>query len=147
MCRENVDTANNGKKGDGWQQIRGQLSDVSVGYGPVLWGVDYGHNVWFKQLGPIKITTQEGWTEVDKPEGSAKMIWLDVGRDGHVWGVDNSNKVYYREGISPTARSGTRWEEVIESNFVEVAVCTTGHVWGIDTNNKIYTRNGIVDDN
>ena len=48
MCRENVDTANNGKKGEGWQQIRGQLSDVSVGYGPVLWGVDYGHNVWFK---------------------------------------------------------------------------------------------------
>ncbi len=47
MCISNIGGSEN-KKGDDWQQIRGQLSDISVGYGPVLWGVDYGHNVWYK---------------------------------------------------------------------------------------------------
>jgi hypothetical protein len=119
--------------------------DVSVGYGPVLWGVDYSHNVWFKQLGPIRQPGQEGWTEVNRPDGVSRMINIDVGRDGHVWGVDEDNKVYYRHGISETVRRGTHWAEVEESNFVDIAVCTDGHVWAIGADQKIYYRTRIVD--
>jgi hypothetical protein len=59
------------------------------------------------------------------------MVNIDVGRDGHVWGVDSENKVYYRHGVSTTVIRGTHWAEVTESNFVDVAVCTDGHVWAI----------------
>ena len=52
FCRQNVGS-DSMKEGDGWTQVAGQLMDISVGYGPVLWGVDYSHNVWFKLLGPI----------------------------------------------------------------------------------------------
>lgn len=121
--------------------------DISVGFGPILWGVDYGHNVWFKALGPIKQPGQDGWIDVDKPDGANKMVRLDVGRDGHVWGVDDANKVYYRRGISPTVKKGTAWHEIEGSNFVDVAVCTTGHVWGVSADNQVYYRTRIVDDN
>jgi hypothetical protein len=120
--------------------------DVSVGYGPVLWGVDWGHNVWFKLIGAIKQQGQDGWTEVDKPDGVAKMVNIDVGRDGHVWGVDDVNKVYYRHGISPANVRGTHWAEIPQSDFTDVAVCTDGHVWAIGTDQKIYARTMIVDD-
>lgn len=35
------------KKGTGWNEVKGELSYISVGYGPVLWGVDFGHDVWY----------------------------------------------------------------------------------------------------
>lgn len=39
---------------------------ISVGYGPVLWAVDLGNDVWFKQLGAIKIADPtEYWILVD----------------------------------------------------------------------------------
>jgi hypothetical protein len=34
--------------GRDWEQVGGQLMWIAVGHGPVLWGVDYGHDVWFK---------------------------------------------------------------------------------------------------
>jgi len=120
--------------------------DISVGYGPVLWGVDWGHNVWFKLIGDIKQFGQEGWIEVEKPDGVSKMVNVDVGRDGHVWGIDDENKVYYRHGIHGQQVMGTHWAEIPQSNFVDIAVCTDGHVWAIGTDSKIYARTMIVDD-
>lgn len=68
---------------------------ISVGYGPVLWGVDYGHDVWYKKLGEpefVHVTTEVYWREiVPVPPNGAKMFSLDVGRDGHVWGVDRND--------------------------------------------------------
>jgi hypothetical protein len=43
------------KAGQGWEQYGGENMHISVGCGPVLWAVDLGHDVWFKQLGVIKI--------------------------------------------------------------------------------------------
>ena len=37
--------------GTTWAQVGGSLKMISVGQGPVLWGVDYGDNVWFKEIG------------------------------------------------------------------------------------------------
>ncbi len=37
--------------GTEWVQFGGELMWISVGHGPVLWGVDYGHDVWYKKLG------------------------------------------------------------------------------------------------
>ena len=88
------------------------------------------------------------------------MVNIDVGRDGHVWGVDDQDKVYYREGIEALVsettentlsnlqnRIGTHWSEIAQSNFVDVAVCTDGHVWAIGTDGAIYWRTRITDEN
>lgn len=75
------------------------------------------------------------------------MVNIDVGRDGRLWGVDNANKVYFRKGISASVRRGASWEEIGQSNFVDIAVCTDGHVWAIGPDDKIYMRTMIVDDN
>lgn len=83
---------------------------VSVGHGPVLWGVDYGNDVWYKQLGKpefVHVTTEQFWREV-LPQNQ-NMMTLDVGRDGHVWAVDRSFQVYWREGVIKTNKDGTGW--------------------------------------
>jgi len=55
--------------GDTWEQHQGQLMEISVGYGPVLWGVDEAHNAWFRQLGavtewPDVVEQDRHWTHV-----------------------------------------------------------------------------------
>jgi len=75
------------------------------------------------------------------------MVQLDVGRDGHVWGVDTNEKVYYREGISVSAKVGTHWLEIADSTFTNVAVCTSGHVWAVSPDNQVFYRTMVVDDN
>jgi len=60
MCRENIGSTGT-KDGDNWHQnwdfLHGELMDVSVGYGPVFWGVDYGHHVWYREHGKVIIET------------------------------------------------------------------------------------------
>jgi hypothetical protein len=83
---------------------------ISVGHGPVLWCVDYGHDVWFKQLGApefIHIQTEQFWREILPHDQN--MFQLDVGRDGHVWAVDRNNQVYWRAGVEATNKDGTSW--------------------------------------
>jgi hypothetical protein len=123
--------------GTEWVQVQGSLMHISVGYGPVLWGVDYGHQVWFKQLGHIKQEDNPGWIQVEKPEGTQKMIQLDVGRDGNVWGTDDAQRVFMRLGVHPdSAPSGTEWADLSNGqSMVNVAVCTDGHVWAVSNDN------------
>jgi hypothetical protein len=40
------------------------------------------------------------------------MFELDVGRDGHVWAVDRSQNIYWREGVTETKKEGTEWSTV-----------------------------------
>jgi len=108
---------------------------IAVGNGPVLWGVDYGHDVWYKLLGqpefehvehhsfwrqvfnhphPEPVPTM-GDTDGPRPDRNAvtnvRMRSLDVGRDGHVWAVGQNKQVYWRDGIQRGAinKDGTAW--------------------------------------
>jgi len=119
---------------------------IAVGYGPVLWGVDYGHDIWFKQLGDVQIAdeyTEEFWNQVE-----GHLVQLDVGRDGHVWGVNSDNKVYYREGISADKKEGTDWNHIDDMDMKWVAICADGQVWAVDAeNSNVYFRTVVTDDN
>jgi hypothetical protein len=73
---------------------------IAVGHGPVLWGVDYGHDLWFKQLGEPLVCPGSPlcpsptiWREVVCGEilVGKNFVQLDVGRDGHVWAVDSND--------------------------------------------------------
>lgn len=141
--------------GTGWVQVGGTLRHIAVGEGPVLWGVDYAHQVWFKSVGESRKDVDEdkeaNWDAVlplDK-----NMVQLDVGRDGMVWAVGSDGTVFFRLGIEETKREGTSWEAqpkdavTTETNGVanEVAICTNGHVWIRGADNKLYYRMRITD--
>jgi len=142
------------KSGDEWEQLNGQFIYHSVGYGPVVWVIDEQDKVWFKQWGEVDSDADypsDLWEEVD----DMKMIQLDVGRDGNVWGVNTDGLVYRRMGIEPETEDqdqvhkGTHWEQVADEQtgaFVHVDMCTTGRVWALRVNgdvNDVQFREGI----
>jgi hypothetical protein len=142
-------------QGDGWEEVRGTLRHIAVGEGPVLWGVDYAHQVWFKSIGEARKDVDEDkdqfWEQAQPTDRN--MVQLDVGRDGHVWAVGSDGTVFYREGITMDNRYGTVWEAQPKdeataemSNVAEeVAICTNGNVWMRGVDNKLYYRMRITD--
>lgn len=142
--------------GESWEQHQGQLMEISVGYGPVLWGVDEAHNAWFKQLGevtewPDQKDLDEHWIHVP----GVHLKQLDFGKDGQVWGMASSNVVYFREGVTVEDKDGTNWR-VVEDNDVSleqrpghVTICATGNhaVWATSESDatQLLFRNGVRD--
>jgi len=136
--------------GTGWSQVGGTLRHIAVGEGPVLWGVDYAHQLWFRSIGENRKDVDEDkeqfWEQAQPTDKN--MIQLDVGRDGHVWALGSDGTVYWREGITAENHYGSSWEPqprdsaTVEMDGVanEVAVCTNGNVWMRGTDNKLYYR-------
>jgi len=98
-------------EGTGWEQVGGTLRHIAVGQGPVLWGVDYAHQLWFKVVGDGRKDVDEDkdrFWEQSLPTDK-NMIQLSVGRDGHVWAVGSDGTVYWRDGVTTTDHYGTGW--------------------------------------
>jgi len=134
------------KAGQGWEQSGGENMYIAVGYGPVLWGVDLGNDVWFKQLGPIMIEDPHAdWILMDDTG-----VWtqLDVGRDGHVLAVNTLNELYWREGITAELKQGTDWTQWDDNQqtTLQVAICSSGQYWKIGTDNGLYFRTEVFYD-
>lgn len=89
------------------------------------------------------------------------MFQLDVGCDGHVWGTDRNQQVWWRAGITVTNKDGTSWTTSTqvysqdgEGNAVytdtdfgkanQVVLCTNGQAWQRDLNNKLSVRTGVM---
>ena len=109
--------------GYGWKEIPGRLGQLTVGYGPVIWGVDYAGDIWFKAYGDIAMDddlVEQFWDSVD---GLLRNI--DVGRDGILWGVNKETNIFYREGITPANKSGTKWV-VTDGKGLAITTCPTG---------------------
>jgi len=131
---------------------------ISVGLGPVLWGVDYGNDVWFKQIGQIPPPVcPDYWTQV-----GLEVQQVDVGKNGHVWAVGNDFQVYWREGVSEANKAGTSWSNTAvvrsqdaQGNLVEtptdlgkahqVVLCTNGQSWQRTLNDKLAVRTGVME--
>jgi hypothetical protein len=119
---------------------------ISVGYGPIMWAVDMGNDVWFKQLGAIKIEDPtEDWILVDD---SVVWVQLDVGRDGHVMAVNNQNELFWRDGVTPDNKEGTSWSQLDDNKqtTLSVAMCSTGQYWKVGTDNALYFRTEVFYD-
>jgi hypothetical protein len=134
------------KAGQGWEQFHGENMYISVGYGPVMWAVDMGNDVWFKQLGAIKIEdSTEDWILVDD---TGVWVQLDVGRDGHVMAVNSMNELHWRDGITPDNKEGTGWSQMDDNQqtTLNVAICSTGQYWKVGTDNALYFRTEVYYD-
>jgi hypothetical protein len=140
--------------GETWIQFGGTLRHVAVGQGPVLWGVDYAHQLWFQAIGDgrkdIDEDKQTYWREVEPQV--MNMVQVSVGMNGYVWALGADGTVFWREGIVEDHKYGDSWT-VVQSQLdatttdnvaKEVAMCTNGHVWMIGTDDRLYYRMTIV---
>jgi hypothetical protein len=142
------------KDGDDWEQLGGKFIYLSVGFGPVVWVIDEYDRVYFKQWGAVDSDDDHPSDRWD-PVHDMRMIQLDVGRDGHVWGVATDGLVYRRMGIEAATddteqvHKGTHWEQIPDTQtgaVVKVDMCTTGRVWALRQNgdvNDVQFREGV----
>jgi hypothetical protein len=65
-----------------------------------------------------------------------------------IWGVDKSNKVFYRVGVNDSNPDGTSWKEIPGKRLKQIDSGPNGIVFGVaaDPDNEIYCRTGIVSD-
>ncbi len=125
--------------GTGWAQVKGRVGDLSVGYGPVIWGVDYAGDIWFKAFGKKLKLSEDELVEKFWDNVSGALHYIDVGRDGAVWGTNSINAIYSRDGISKLKVAGTGWTKQNGAG-TSIAVCTTGMVYVVGTDKRLYYR-------
>lgn len=138
------------KKGTSWKQYKGSLKHISVGYGPILWGIDTQNLVWFKELGVPTFKTviiKKIWKVTLK-----KLVNLDVGYKDRCWGISTHGNLLMRSGITAKNIYGRKWVNIKyrgklstdKEKLTRVAFCTNGHLWAASTKNKLYFRNKML---
>lgn len=133
--------------GTDWEQSPGKMMHIAVGYGPMLWGVDPWSDAWYKIIGTPKWADRE--TEDDWIPVHVKMVYLDVGRDGHVWALNDAGHLFWREGVTEDNKVGTEFtqkEYAGLGTLVGLGYCTDGQLWAINGDGNLYHKNGIVGD-
>jgi len=115
--------------GDEWEQSPGHLMHISVGYGPMLWGVDQWNEPWYKMLGMPKWEDRE--TETHWVPLFVKMEYLDVGYNGFVWALDSEHTLFWREGVTEENKFGDSfvakdYDQGRYGNLVGLGYCTNG---------------------
>jgi len=160
-----------------WEQINGHLKMVTTSQQHVSWGIDNQDTVWFYSEHPcaegqacpetciVPHEPHDGsiCQPINKCSFSAspsdcphdwipefhdvKMVDLDVGRDGIVWGCTELGTPVVREGITRDQVGGVSWVDYTDAADQvcnTIAVCTSGDVWAITPDNRVMFREGIV---
>ena len=70
-----------------------------------------------------------------------RLIQIDSGPFGFVWGVSRSQRIYYRTGISWKNPKGSKWRK-IGGDLKYISVGEFGP-WGVNRYNKIWFRHGM----
>lgn len=97
---------------------------------------DYGWKISsIKPAEPNDINASGKWTKVP-----GKLKQISVGDFG-IWGVNSSNEIWFRNGISKENSIGTDWNR-IDGLLKQIAVGCYG-VWGVNSYDEIWFRNGI----
>jgi len=111
----------------------GGLIQLSVGTTSV-WGVNYdGRVVARVGIGDDSPTGRE-WATVD----SEPLQHISVSNNGHVWGIDEKMRIWYRKGANSKSILGTTWKS-ISGKLKQVSVGHCG-VWGINSEQSVYYR-------
>lgn len=121
-------------KGDGWNRIaNGTLRQMSVGTNSI-WGVNHEGRVIVRLGISNESPMGREWATVD----AETMKHTSVSSNGHVWAVDNKEKIWYRKGACTATILGTNWKSVSGS----LKQVTVGHcgVWGINSDQCVYYR-------
>ena len=71
-----------------------------------------------------------------------RLMQIDSGPFGFVWGVSKSQRIYYRTGISWKNPKGSKWRK-IGGDLKYISVGEFGP-WGVNRYNKIWFRYGMT---
>jgi sugar lactone lactonase YvrE len=145
---------------EGWLQMPGAFSQVSVGSDGTVWGINSTGQVYM--FNPQTQTWQPApglFTQI--AVGASGFVWalnaagqiyrydpalqgwdqipgtlsqIAVGSDGDVWGINSSAQVYHFNSATET------WTQ-IPGALVQIAVGYDGAVWGINAAQQIYRFN------
>ena len=74
-----------------------------------------------------------------------KLKHVTVSPRGFVWGVNASDEVFYRQGISDCNVGGSFWKP-INGSLKQISNGRSG-VWGVNANDEIFYREGTFGDN
>jgi len=81
------------------------------------------------------------WDSVD-----GKLHYIDVGRDGVVWGTNGAKSIFYRQGVTAKTTAGTKWVET-NGKGTFIANCPTGMSFVVGPSSKLWFRTGTTDEN
>ncbi|XP_073511452.1 fish-egg lectin-like [Phyllobates terribilis] len=112
-------------------QLDGSLDYYSCGlFG--CWGVNSNNDIFFRQNVSPDVCQGSQWQQVD-----GKLVQLEVGTDGSVFGVNDVGTAFVRDGISASNPTGTVWTVLHFSYFYKHVTYDAGFVW-------LLTQTGVI---
>uniref|UniRef100_A0A8C4TJ83 Fish-egg lectin-like n=1 Tax=Erpetoichthys calabaricus TaxID=27687 RepID=A0A8C4TJ83_ERPCA len=117
-----------------WENLPGGLTYYSCG--PIgCWGVNSANQIFLmNNVIPTSCMGNQQWQNI---QGSLAMI--EVGTDGTVYGVDNTGKIFRRDGITNSTPAGTQWTLVNICGNCKHVSYDLGVLWIIKDDGSIMT--------
>jgi hypothetical protein len=72
---------------------------------------------------------------------TGRLIQIDSGPPGIVYGVNRHHQIYCRKGISPSKPYGTQWLRV--PGALKYVSCGVYGCWGVNNAEQIWFRKGV----
>jgi hypothetical protein len=86
--------------GTAWKKECGEMMYVSTAEQGVVWAIDDDHDVWVLKTGTITIdqtiNNEPTWSKIP----DAKLVYVDVGRQGQLVGLKDTGCSFWRKGIT-----------------------------------------------
>ncbi|XP_075183340.1 fish-egg lectin-like [Anomaloglossus baeobatrachus] len=97
------------------------------------WGVNSTNYIFFRQNVSPEACEGTQWQQVN-----GRLIQLEVGTDGSVFGVNDAGNPFRREGISAQNPTGTSWSRIqLAASFKHVTY-DAGYLWLLAQNGAIH---------
>ena len=112
-----------------WSQIPGTLIQIDSGLTTAVWGVSIHDSIY-------RLKDGRSWEQI-----SGHLKHVSVGEAG-VWGVNDGDEIYYRDGVTAAAPSGVSWRK-IPGKLKQIDSGPNQIVYGVNTDDKIFCRTGI----
>ncbi|XP_069599024.1 fish-egg lectin-like [Ranitomeya imitator] len=96
------------------------------------WGVNSVNNIFFRQNVTPDVCEGSQWQQIN-----GKLVKLEVGTDGSVYGVNHLGTAYRREGISAVTPTGTSWTALDFSFKFKHVTYDAGFLW-------LLTETGVI---
>ncbi|KAJ8388823.1 hypothetical protein AAFF_G00125790 [Aldrovandia affinis] len=115
-----------------WQVLPGNLMYYSCGpYS--CWGVNKAQDIFVMTgVTPTACMGSTRWEQV-----LGKLVMVEVGTDGSVYGVNAEGTVFHRDGITACQPAGTVWTDLSVCGKSKHVTYDLGHLWVIDLDGKI----------
>ncbi|XP_071746135.1 uncharacterized protein [Lepeophtheirus salmonis] len=119
--------------GESWNRMNGGLRQLSVGQN-TIWGINGNGSISVRVGIGKESPGGKEWVAVD----GESMKHVSVSNKGHVWAVDDKDKIWYRKGACIENVLGSGWK-TIPGSLKQLSVSYCG-VWGINSNQEVWYR-------